>query len=35
MFRPGFIQPLHGIRSKTALYGVLYAFSKSSIPLLR
>ena len=20
MFRPGFIQPLHGVRSKTALY---------------
>ena len=35
MFRPGFIQPLHGIRSKTALYSVLYAFSKSLIPLLR
>ncbi len=25
MFRPGFIQPLHGIRSKTALYRALYA----------
>ena len=24
MFRPGFIQPLHGIRSKTALYRILY-----------
>jgi len=24
MFRPGFIQPLHGIRSKTALYQALY-----------
>jgi uncharacterized protein YbjT (DUF2867 family) len=25
MFRPGFIQPLHGIKSKTALYRILYA----------
>jgi uncharacterized protein YbjT (DUF2867 family) len=25
MFRPGFIQPLHGIKSKTALYQILYA----------
>jgi uncharacterized protein YbjT (DUF2867 family) len=25
MFRPGFIQPLHGIRSKTALYRLPYA----------
>ena len=25
MFRPGFIQPLHGITSKTKLYRVLYA----------
>ena len=24
MFRPGFIQPLHGIQSKTALYRILY-----------
>jgi uncharacterized protein YbjT (DUF2867 family) len=24
MFRPGFIQPLHGIKSKTALYQALY-----------
>jgi uncharacterized protein YbjT (DUF2867 family) len=25
MFRPGFIQPLHGVRSKTALYRIPYA----------
>jgi uncharacterized protein YbjT (DUF2867 family) len=25
MFRPGFIQPLHGIKSKTALYRIPYA----------
>jgi hypothetical protein len=25
MFRPAFIQPLHGVKSKTALYRTLYA----------
>jgi uncharacterized protein YbjT (DUF2867 family) len=25
MFRPGFIQPLHGVKSKTALYRIPYA----------
>ncbi len=25
MFRPGFIQPMHGITSRTRLYRVLYA----------
>jgi uncharacterized protein YbjT (DUF2867 family) len=25
VFRPGFIRPMHGIRSRTALYNVLYA----------
>jgi uncharacterized protein YbjT (DUF2867 family) len=35
MFRPGFIQPLHGVRSKTPLYSVLYALSKPLTPLLR
>jgi uncharacterized protein YbjT (DUF2867 family) len=25
MFRPGYIQPLHGIRTKTMWYGVIYA----------
>ena len=25
MFRPAYIQPLHGIRTKTKLYGVVYA----------
>ncbi len=28
MFRPGFIQPLHGITSKTKLYRVLYALAR-------
>jgi uncharacterized protein YbjT (DUF2867 family) len=35
LFRPGVIQPLHGIRSKTASYRVLYTLSKPLFPLLR
>jgi uncharacterized protein YbjT (DUF2867 family) len=35
MFRPGFIQPLHGIGSKTALYRVFYVVGKPLMPLLR
>lgn len=35
MFRPGVIQPLHGIRSKTASYRMLYAAGKPVLPLLR
>lgn len=35
MFRPGFIQPLHGIRSKTRLYSTLYTFTIPLLPLLR
>jgi uncharacterized protein YbjT (DUF2867 family) len=35
MFRPGVIQPLDGIRSKTASYRVLYALIKPLLPLLR
>jgi uncharacterized protein YbjT (DUF2867 family) len=34
MFRPGFIQPLHGVRSKTALYRILYTTMGPLIPLL-
>jgi uncharacterized protein YbjT (DUF2867 family) len=33
--RPGIIQPLHGIRSRTATYRVLYALTKPLLPLLR
>jgi hypothetical protein len=32
MFRPGYIQPLHGIRTKTKWYGALYAVWDHSIP---
>ena len=35
MFRPGFIQPLDGIRSKTRAYHVIYALSKPFTPLLQ
>jgi hypothetical protein len=34
MFRPGFIQPLHGVRSKTAFYRIFYAMMAPLIPLL-
>jgi len=35
MFRPAFIQPLHGIRSKTRLYQALYTITRPLLPLLR
>ena len=35
MFRPGVIQPLHGIQSKTASYRILYAVTNPFLPLLR
>ncbi|MDB5985306.1 MAG: epimerase [Nevskia sp.] len=35
MFRPGGIQPLHGIRSKTKAYRVLYTLTAPLLPLLR
>jgi uncharacterized protein YbjT (DUF2867 family) len=35
MFRPGVIQPLHGIRSKTRLYRILYTLLAPVLPLLR
>lgn len=34
-FRPGFIQPLHGVRSKTRWYRLLYAVISPLAPLLR
>ncbi len=34
LFRPAFIQPLHGIKSKTKLYRVMYALSAPLFPLL-
>jgi uncharacterized protein YbjT (DUF2867 family) len=35
MFRPGVIQPLHGITSKTKLYRILYAVTGPLITLMR
>ena len=35
MFRPAFIQPLHGIRSKTKLYRAFYAILGPVYPLVR
>jgi uncharacterized protein YbjT (DUF2867 family) len=33
MFRPGYIQPLHGIRTKTRWYGALYAVMRPLYPI--
>jgi uncharacterized protein YbjT (DUF2867 family) len=35
MLRPGFIQPLHGIRSRTAVYRLIYALAAPFMPLLK
>jgi uncharacterized protein YbjT (DUF2867 family) len=35
MFRPAYIQPLHGIRTKTRWYGAAYALMKSLYPFLK
>jgi uncharacterized protein YbjT (DUF2867 family) len=35
MFRPAIIQPLHGIRSRTASYRVFYAITRPLLPLLK
>jgi uncharacterized protein YbjT (DUF2867 family) len=35
MFRPGFIEPLDGIRSKTRAYAIMYTLTKPLLPLLR
>jgi hypothetical protein len=35
MFRPGLIQPLDGIQSKTKVYRVFYKISKPILPFLR
>jgi len=35
MFRPGAIQPLHGIKSKTALYRMMYAVTALFLPTLK
>ena len=35
IFRPGMIQPLDGIKSKTAAYRLFYSLTKTVLPLLR
>jgi uncharacterized protein YbjT (DUF2867 family) len=35
LFRPGLIQPLHGIRSKTRSYRIFYMLTAPLLPLLR
>ena len=35
MFRPGLIQPLHGVKSGTAIYRIFYSLFKPLLPLLR
>jgi uncharacterized protein YbjT (DUF2867 family) len=35
MFRPGYIQPMHGVRTKTKWYGMLYAIMAPLYPLLK
>ncbi len=35
VFRPGMIQPLDGIKSKTASYRIFYTLTKPILPLLR
>lgn len=35
MFRPGVIQPMHGVRSRTAAYRILYSMTAPLIPLIR
>jgi uncharacterized protein YbjT (DUF2867 family) len=35
MFRPGYIQPMKGVRSKTALYQMIYSVAGPLYPLMR
>jgi hypothetical protein len=35
MFRPGLIVPMHGIRSRTTLYRVLYTIMSPLVPAIR
>jgi uncharacterized protein YbjT (DUF2867 family) len=35
MLRPGYIQPTHGVRSKTRLYRMIYAVAAPIYPLIR
>jgi hypothetical protein len=35
MFRPGVVQPLHGVQSKTAACRIIYSLATPLLPLLR
>ena len=35
VFRPGIVQPMHGERSRTTAYRVLYAITRPLVPLIR
>jgi uncharacterized protein YbjT (DUF2867 family) len=35
MFRPGFIQPVHGVKSRTRLYRALYAIATPLYPIVK
>jgi hypothetical protein len=35
LFRPAYIQPLHGVRTKAAWYGAVYAVMRPFYPLLK
>jgi len=35
MFRPGYIQPMHGVRTKTIWYGAIYAIVAPLYPVLK
>jgi uncharacterized protein YbjT (DUF2867 family) len=35
MFRPGFIQPMYGVKSRTRLYRVLYAITTPLFPVVK
>jgi uncharacterized protein YbjT (DUF2867 family) len=35
MFRPGYIQPMHGVQTKTRWYGAIYAFVAPLYPVLK
>lgn len=35
MFRPGFIQPMHGVKSRTRLYRALYAITTPLFPIVK
>lgn len=35
MFRPGVIQPMRGVRSKTSTYQIFYSLTRTLLPLLR